>query len=55
MCLMLQTCDSMAYTDMALTRSDNNVYYENSPSFNNSFNRPTGYAVRGAKLKTYPK
>lgn len=38
-CLMevLQTCDSAAYTTMAVTRGQNDVFYRNSGSFNGSF------------------
>ena len=52
MILALQTCDSAAYTDMALTRSKDNrgVVYRNVEAFNKSF-EAFGMTHRGAKLK----
>lgn len=35
--LVLQSCDSGAYTSMALTNSDRGFSYRNFPAFNNSF------------------
>ena len=41
MCLLLQACDSAAYTDMAVTRSTKTgVFHYNYPSFNESFEKP---------------
>ncbi len=53
LCLILQTCDSAAYTDMALTRSVGNrgVFYRNSPSFNSAFEGSHGLTGRKTKLK----
>ncbi len=53
LCLMLQTCDSAAYTDMALTRARDKkgVYYRNYPSFNKSFKNERGLTGRRGKLK----
>jgi hypothetical protein len=51
--LTLQTCDSAAYTDMALTRSrDGNYRYKNFPQFNKSFRRKAGLNNRKLELKT---
>jgi hypothetical protein len=53
MCLIVQTCDSAAYTDMAITRSEkSNFYYRNSPSFNSSFHPPVSITKQDARLKT---
>ena len=52
-CLVLQTCDSAAYTDMAVTRSakQRELYYRNSPSFNRSFdNSRKGIDGRGVRM-----
>ena len=51
--MMLQICDSAAYTDAAITRmptGPEGVYYRNAPSFNGSF-RFGGTTHRGVKLK----
>ncbi len=53
--LALQTCDSGAYTDMAITRqriNDSSYFnYRNSPSFNSSFVRKASLSKRRAALK----
>jgi hypothetical protein len=52
MCLIVQTCDSAAYTDMAITRSEKlGVRYRNSPSFNNSFHPPVSITRQDVRLK----
>ena len=51
--LTLQTCDSAAYTDMALTRSKDGQYiYRNYPEFNGSFKHKAGLNNRKLELKT---
>jgi hypothetical protein len=53
MCLIVQTCDSAAYTDMAVTRSEKlRVHHRNSPSFNDSFHPPVSITWQDVKLKT---
>lgn len=53
MCLILQTCDSAAYTDMAVTRNEKTgIYYKNYPSFNQSFESKTNSFNRQIKFKT---
>jgi len=56
MLMAMQTCDSAAYTDMALTRSTdgNNVVYRNARSFNKSFD-VHGMVHRGVSINTRPK
>ena len=52
MCNMLQTCDSAAYTNHAITRHSKEKYmYQNYPSFNESFNSPTGLTRRDVQMK----
>lgn len=53
LCLMMQTCDSAAYTTMALTRSKENpdVYYRNFGSFDNSFDKAQGLTHRKGRFK----
>lgn len=48
---ILQTCDSAAYTTMAVTRAKNNVRYRNYGSFNSSFDDYKGFTGRRATLK----
>lgn len=50
---VLQTCDSAAYTTMAVTRSskDEGIMYRNSGSFNNSFEKYRGLTRRRARLR----
>ena len=50
---VLQTCDSAAYTTMAVTRSskDEGIVYRNSGSFNNSFEKYRGLTRRRARLR----
>ncbi|MCL1929579.1 hypothetical protein FWF93_00275 [Candidatus Saccharibacteria bacterium] len=53
MCLIVQTCDSAAYTDMAITRSEKlQVHHRNSPSFNGSFHPPVSITRQDVRLKT---
>jgi len=55
-CMMLQTCDGGAYTNMAVTRQADGSYFKNYPSFNTSFEsfansfdtRRIQYAIRKA-------
>jgi hypothetical protein len=50
LCKIVQTCDSVSYTDMAITVSDK-LAYRNPPSFNASFDAPVGLVKRAADLK----
>ncbi len=50
---ILQTCDSAAYTTMAITRAQNNVRYRNYGSFDSSFEGYTGFTGRRARLKKH--
>ena len=53
MCLILQVCDSAAYTSMAVVRSaKTGGYYDGSSSFNKSFKRPNSVLN---KRKVSPK
>lgn len=53
MLMVLQTCDSAAYTDMAITRDTNSgIIYRNAPVFNHSFESAHGTTGRKARLKT---
>lgn len=52
LCLMIQTCDSAAYTTMARTRDvKTNITYRNLGSFNKSFMDPTGQNKRDIRMK----
>lgn len=50
---ILQTCDSAAYTTMAVT-STNNVYHRNAGSFDASFEEFRGLTGHRARLKNQP-
>jgi len=50
LCLILQTCDSAAYTDMAVIRDGNGMYHPYG-SFNDSFAPPTNMTRNNAMLK----
>lgn len=54
LCLMLLTCDAAAYTTMGVTHDANmpGVYYDNYPSFQQSFRSPTGLAGDEVELKS---
>jgi hypothetical protein len=50
--LMIQTCDSAAYTTMARTRdAKTNITYRNLGSFNRTFMNPTGQNKRDIRMK----
>ena len=52
LCLMIQTCDSAAYTTMARTRdAKTNITYRNLGSFNRTFMNPTGQNKRDIRMK----
>ena len=52
LCLMIQACDSAAYTTMARTRDvKTNITYRNLGSFNKSFMEPTGQNKRDIRMK----
>lgn len=52
LCLMIQTCDSAAYTSMARTQDvKTGIVYRNKAAFNKSFYRPTGQGRRDIRLK----
>ena len=48
---VLQTCDSAAYTTMAVTRASDNTRYRNHGSFNSSFDPFKGFTGKRARLK----
>ena len=48
---ILQTCDSAAYTTMAVTRASDNIRYRNHGSFNSSFDSFKGFTGKRARLK----
>ena len=48
---IIQTCDSAAYTTMAITRASNGIRYRNYGSFNSSFDNYKGFIGKRAKLK----
>lgn len=48
---VLQTCDSAAYTTMAVTRTNGAIYYRNHPSFNDSFESFQGLTGQRARIK----
>ena len=56
LCLILQTCDSAAYTTMGVTHDSDNpgLYYRNYPSFEESFVSPVNMSREGARLKSAP-
>lgn len=54
MLAVLQTCDSAAYTTMAVTRSANGVRYRNYGSLNDSFEDFRGLTGRRARIKPRP-
>ena len=47
---VMQTCDSAAYTTMAITRASNGVKYRNYGSFNSSFQGYKGLTGKRARL-----
>lgn len=54
MCLLLQACDSAAYTNMAVTRSaKTGGRYRNAPSFNASFKSAAGLTKQVAEPKGF--
>lgn len=52
MCKMFQLCDGGAYTSMAITRREGVGRFRNAPSFNKSFQPPTGLGKHDIKYKT---
>ena len=50
-CLIIQTCDSAAYTDMAITTSKKHGAYRNWPTFNDSFYPPVSITKQDVQLK----
>ena len=51
MLMVLQTCDSAAYTTMAVTRTKGGIRYRNHGSFNSSFEDYKGFTGKRARLK----
>lgn len=52
LCLMIQSCDSAAYTTMARTRdTKTGVTYRNKGSFNGTFMPPTGQNKRDIRMR----
>ena len=54
LCLILQTCDSAAYTTMGVTHDSDNpgLYYRNYPSFEASFVEPAELTNEDARLRS---
>ncbi len=52
MCMIIQTCDSIAYTDYSITRTERfGVHYRNHPAFNKNFAQKSQFQRRQATFK----